>query len=112
MNAIAPARTRFKTLTAALEEVERLESQVIALNAALASRTAAPAKTQTPTPPPSAPAAVNQPAAAATTPAAKSIDAMSRAELATAADEAHTRGDAEAENRYFRAHAARMPTHY
>jgi hypothetical protein len=59
MNATEPVKIRFKTLSTALEEISRLESQVVALNAALASKVAAPAKAQTPTPP-SAPT-LNQP---------------------------------------------------
>jgi hypothetical protein len=108
MNTNAPVKIR--TLSAALEEIERLESQVIALNAALASKTTAPTK-QTATAPATAPS-VNQPAAVATkTPVAKSLNDMSRAELATAADQAHLRGDIAAENLYYHAHAARKPTY-
>jgi hypothetical protein len=101
-----PVKNRFKTLTAALDEIERLESQVIALNAALVSRTAAPAKAQTPTPP-SAPAPVNQPAQAATPPAAKSLNDYSLSELVDAVDEANLRGDTAAANRFYRAYQAR-----
>jgi hypothetical protein len=106
MNATEPVKTRFKTLTAALDEIEKLERQIVALNAALASKTAAPAKAQIPTPP-TAPAAVNQPPQAATPPAAKPIDQMTPRELVDACDEATRAGDKVAADRYYRAYSER-----
>jgi len=106
MTTTEPVRNRFKTLSAAIEEIERLELQAIALNAALTSRTAAPAKAQTPAPP-SVPAPANQPAAAASAPAAKSLNDYSLSELVDAADEANARGDTAAANRFFRAYETR-----
>jgi hypothetical protein len=107
MNTIEPVRNRFKTLSAAIEEIERLESQAIALNAALTSRTAAPAKAQTPAPS-TAPAPANQPAQTATIPpAVKTLNDYSIPELIDAADEANGRGDAAAANRFFREYETR-----
>jgi hypothetical protein len=106
MTTTEPVRNRFKTLSAAIEEIERLESQAIGLNAALASRTAASAKAQTPAPP-NVLAPANQPAAAVTPPAAKSLNDYSLSELVDAADEANGRGDAAAANRFFREYETR-----
>jgi hypothetical protein len=100
MTTTEPVRDRFKTLSAAIEEIERLESQAIALNAALTSRTAAPTKAQTPEP-------ANQPAQAATPAAAKSLHDYSLSELVDAADEANGRGDTATANRFFRAYETR-----
>lgn len=102
-----PTRKRFKTLDTACEHIEKLEGQIVALNAALASKTAAPAKAQIPAAPPSAPAAVNQPPAAATTPATKPIDQMSLRELTDAADTAAAAGNHAEANRYYRAYSER-----
>jgi len=90
MNATEPVKNRFKTLSTALEEISRLESQVVALNAALASKTAAAAKAQTP-----APAVVaNQPPAAATPPAGeRPLSELSKRELTEVLDRANARGD-------------------
>jgi hypothetical protein len=98
---IEPARNRFRTLDAACEQIEKLELQIVSLNAALASRTAAPAKAQTPAPP-TVPAPANQPAQTATPPAAKSLD-----ELIDLADEANFRGDTAAAGRFFREYETR-----
>jgi hypothetical protein len=106
MNTTEPVRNRFKMLSAAMEEIERLELQAIALKAALASRTAAPAKAQSPAPP-NAPAPANQPAQAATPPAAKSLNDYSLSELVDGADEANGRGDTATANRFYRAYEAR-----
>jgi hypothetical protein len=107
MNTIAPVKNRFKTLSAALDEIENLERQIVVLNAELAaSKTAAAAKTQIPTPP-SAPAAVNQAPAVATPPTAKSIEKMTTRELIDACDAAARAGDHAESNRFYRAHQAR-----
>jgi hypothetical protein len=107
MTTTEPVRNRFKTLSAAIEEIERLESQAIALNAALASRTAAPAKAQTPAPPSCPAPPANQPAQAATPAAAKSLNDYSLSELARAADEAGLAGDHVKANLYYQAYSAR-----
>jgi hypothetical protein len=100
-------RNRFRTLDSACEHIEKLEAQIVALNAALtAGKSAAPAKAQTPTAPPNAPSA-NQPAPAATTPAAKSLDDMSLRELADAADTAAVAGNKAEANRFYRAYSER-----
>jgi hypothetical protein len=102
MNTIAPAKTRFKTLSAAQDHIENLERQIVVLNAELAaSKTAAAAKMQTP-PPPSAPAVVNQPPAAAAPPAAeRPLAGLSKQELTVAMDEAGSKGDHASANRFY-----------
>ena len=109
MNAttVEPVKKRFRTLESACEHIEKLELQIVSLNAALTSRTAAPAKAQTPAPP-SVPAPANQPAAAATLPAAKSLEEMSLSELATAADEAGLAGDHAKANLYYQAYSRKQ----
>jgi hypothetical protein len=103
MNATEPVKNRFKTLSTALEEISRLESQVVALNAALASKTAAAAKAQTP-----APAVVaNQPPAVATPPAVKPINQMSSEELIDACDAAAAGGNHQEANRFYREYESR-----
>jgi hypothetical protein len=106
MTTTEPVRNRFRTLDAACEQIEKLELQIVSLNASLASRTAAPAKAQTPAPL-TAPAAANQSAQTATPSAAKSLDDYSLSELVDAADEANGRGDAAAANRFFREYETR-----
>jgi hypothetical protein len=107
MNTIAPVKTRFKTLAAAQDEIEKLERQVVVLNAELAaSKTTAAAKTQTPALP-SAPAAVNQPPAAAAPSAVKPIDQMNSGELIAACDSAAAAGNHQEANRFYRAYSER-----
>jgi len=106
MNATEPVKIRFKTLSTALEEISRLESQVVALNAALASKVAAPAKAQTPTPP-SAPT-LNQPPAAATPPAVeRPLAEMSKRELTEILDRANANGDKAAVDRIWAEYSSR-----
>jgi hypothetical protein len=102
MNTIAPAKTRFKTLSAAEDEIENLERQIVVLNAELAaSKTTAAAKTQTPTQP-TAPAVVNQPTAAAAPSAVeRPLAEISKRELTVAMDEAGSKGDHASANRFY-----------
>jgi len=104
-----PVKKRFRTLDSACEHIEKLEQQIVVLNASLSSKSAAQAKAQNANRP-SAPAPVNQSAQAATPPAAKSLDDYSLSELVAAADEAHARGDTAAANRFYRTYEARKPS--
>jgi hypothetical protein len=105
MNTIAPVKTRFKTLDLACQEIERLEQQVVALNAALASKTAAPAKAQNSTPP-SAPVVTppvknSSPAASPPTTVERPLSEWNKAELADAADAASQAGDHATSNKFY-----------
>jgi hypothetical protein len=104
---IEPVKKRFRTLTAAVEEIERLESQVIALNAALAaSKTAAPAKVQIPTQ--ATNPAVSQPQPAASLPQVeRPLADLSRREIADLMDEANARGDKATTDRLWREYCRR-----
>lgn len=107
MNATEPVKTRFKTLTAALEEIERLEKQVIALNAALAaSKTVAPTKAQTSIPP-TAPAVSQPPAAATPPPVERPLAELSKRALADAIDLANAQGDKAAVERMWAEYSSR-----
>jgi hypothetical protein len=102
MNATAPAKNRFKTLSTALEQIEKLELQLVSLNAALASKFQA-TKAQTSTPP-SAPAGVSQ------TPAAtveRPLSGLSKRELTEVLDTANANGDKTAVDRIWAEYSSR-----
>jgi hypothetical protein len=104
---VEPVKKRFRTLDAACEHIEKLELQIVSLNAALTSRTATPARAETPAPPSCPAPPANQPAQAATPAVVKSLNDYSLSELARAADEAGLAGDHTEANRFYRAYSER-----
>jgi hypothetical protein len=104
---IKTVRDRFRTLTAACDEIVRLEQQVIGLNAALvASKTAPPAKVQIPAQPTNP--AVSQPQPAGSLPMVeRPLADLSRREIADLMDEANARGDKLTTDRLWREYCSR-----
>jgi hypothetical protein len=100
---IEPVRNRFRTLTAACDEIARLEQQVIGLNAAPA---ASKTKVQIPTLPTTP--AVSQPQLAASPPQVeRPLADLSRREIADLMDEANARGDKPTTDRLWREYCRR-----